>query len=95
MGVRSSVTHLLLEGNVGEGMVVEIVAFGHEQINKCADSAVTRQPLLQLGGFLEQLDGIYGGREKRGQASRVQAWFLWPEALGSCIYLAKVLPIPT
>jgi len=34
------VTHLLLEGNVGEGMVVEVVAFGGEQIDEHADSAV-------------------------------------------------------
>ena len=95
MGMCSGVTHLLLEGDVGEGMVVEVVAFGGEQINEHADSAVIRQPLLQLGGFLEQLDGMHGGREKRGQASRVQALFLWPEALGGCIWLAKELPIPT
>lgn len=95
MGVCSGVTHLLLEGDVGEGMVVEVVAFGGEQINERADSAVIQQPLLQLGGFLEQLGGRHGGTEKRGQASRVQAFFLWPEALGDRMWLAKVLLIPT
>lgn len=91
----SGVTHLLLEGDVGEGMVVEVVAFGGQQINERADSAVVRQSVLQLRGFLEQLGGMHGGTEKRGQASRVQALFLWPEALGGCLWLAKVLPIPT
>lgn len=66
-------THLLLEGNVGEGMVVEAVAFGGEQIYKCADSAVIWQPLLQLGGILEQLSGMQRGKEKTGQASNGQA----------------------
>lgn len=91
----SAVTHLFLEGNIGEGVVVEVIAFGGKQINKHADSTVIRQPLLQLGGFLEQLYGMHGGREKRGQGSRVQAFFLLPEALGGCIWLAKALPIPT
>lgn len=95
MGMCFDVTHLLLEGNFGEGMVVEVVAFGGEQINEHADSAVIRQSLLQLRGFLEQLGGMHGGTEKRGQAKRVWALFLWPEALCGCIWLAKVLPIPT
>lgn len=59
----SGITHLLPEGDVGEGMVIEVVAFGGEQINKCCDGAVIWQPILQLGGFLEQLDGTHGGRK--------------------------------
>lgn len=73
MGMDFGATHLLLEGNVGEGVVVEAVAFGGEQIHKCADSTVIWQPLLQLWGFQEQLGGMHRGKEKRGQASNSQA----------------------
>lgn len=73
MGMYFGATHLLLEGNVGEGVVVEVVAFGGEQIHKCADSAVIWQPFLQLWGFQEQLGGMHRGKEKRGQASNGQA----------------------
>lgn len=71
MGMYFGATHLLLEGDVGEGVVVEAVAFGGEQIHKCADSTVIWQPLLQLWGFLEQLDGMHRGKEKRSQARLV------------------------
>lgn len=87
-------THLLLEGNVGEGVVVEAVAFGGEQIHKYADSAVIWQPLLQLGGFLEQLSGMHRGKEKRGQDSNDQA-----RVCGLKLRVVKSvrprLPIPT
>lgn len=73
MGMDFGATHLLLEGNLGEGVVVEAVAFGGEQIHKCADSTVIWQPLLQLWGFQEQLGGMHRGKEKRGQASNSQA----------------------
>lgn len=91
----SGITHLLLEGDVGEGMVVEVVAFGGEQINKHGDGTVIWQPLLQLRGFLEQLDGMCGGRKKKGQARRVQALFLLPEVLGDCTCLVEELHITT
>lgn len=67
MSMCCGVTHLLLEGDVGEGMVVEVVAFGGEQINKHADGAVIWQSLLQLRGFLEQLGEKQGGTKGSGQ----------------------------
>lgn len=40
MDMCSDVTHLLLEGNIWEGMVVEVVPSGGEQINEHAGSTV-------------------------------------------------------
>lgn len=58
------VTHLFLEGNTGEGTVVEVVALCDEQIDKCAGSTVIGQPLLQPGSFLVQLNGTKEGQRK-------------------------------
>lgn len=65
-GRGSGGTHLLLEGDAGEGAAVEVVALGGEQVNERADGAVVRQPLLQRRGSPEQLGGRCRWRDRTG-----------------------------